>query len=677
MLGARARAAEYNAAKAASARQASREAEEQKLPPKPVPVSLSAFTKNTPLNRNKGTKSWIPLVLEDTPEDDDESSEEDGCALSTPTRKTGNPTTRGNPSLRADEIFSAPPIPQPVRNTMPQMPIPTAPKAMTQSTQRASAIVVPTPRRMQPHSIITQAERDVSNAVRSSPSNLSGTSGFPTHTFFWTFNSQGYPVLGQVPLALCNPPCYSAPIMGPLDLSPSKQEVRMNMLAREYAHPSPSFAAADQPYSNSPGMDGNSMLYQFATPHYPRVLPGWNSYQHVGTLAQNPFHGPTMQQVGSDILISDHGAMSGTLPLSTATSTGHLSHQNSAGTALGRKQFMDHGRESVDQRSQRKSATPVDEPYDRNSKMQSFVAEQQALARTGKTVLHNPDLHRVKTSEAPTPISTESTTTTSEQDSQSGLTEQSLGPRHQSVLRPPPGLEPPSTKNANWEEFETGSRTPLADADLQKEFAVGTDDWYELKPVTKSQRVKMNKAVRLYGTGGNNEASNAMSLNVPGTRQETIRKWLQKDGRNNQAAQNVVDQIVRDHLADRLSNLSSVDGVGNDRAVNAEIEGAVIRAVGTIWASLSKDTESLAGLGGGSVVWKYKPAPEYAIERGRLLPGNGGSTSFFEEETSGFYSAPSRIARDPRFRPPSKEGIKSKSEDDWKRRHEIYGRRRM
>lgn len=69
MLGARARAAEYNAAKAATARQqANRESEESRLPPRPAPISLSAFTRNASYTRNRGAKSFIPLILSEEDE---------------------------------------------------------------------------------------------------------------------------------------------------------------------------------------------------------------------------------------------------------------------------------------------------------------------------------------------------------------------------------------------------------------------------------------------------------------------------------------------------------------------------------------------------------------------------------------------------------------------------------
>lgn len=77
MLGARARAAEYNAAKAATARQqATRESEELRLPPRPAPISLSAFTRHASYNRNKGAKNFVPLILSEEEEKASTSSTE-------------------------------------------------------------------------------------------------------------------------------------------------------------------------------------------------------------------------------------------------------------------------------------------------------------------------------------------------------------------------------------------------------------------------------------------------------------------------------------------------------------------------------------------------------------------------------------------------------------------------
>src|SRR5690242_8524020 len=97
MLGAQTRAAEYNAAKKAQARQASREAEEQKAPPLTAPISLGAFSKPV-TSRNKGTKTYVPLVLDATPEYDREDADFDIDYHKTPTKKPTTSTPSSRPS---------------------------------------------------------------------------------------------------------------------------------------------------------------------------------------------------------------------------------------------------------------------------------------------------------------------------------------------------------------------------------------------------------------------------------------------------------------------------------------------------------------------------------------------------------------------------------------------------
>lgn len=68
MFGAKARAAEYNAAKAAMARQQACEEADETEPPKCVQMSLSAFTRNASSNRNRGPKNFVPLYLSEEEE---------------------------------------------------------------------------------------------------------------------------------------------------------------------------------------------------------------------------------------------------------------------------------------------------------------------------------------------------------------------------------------------------------------------------------------------------------------------------------------------------------------------------------------------------------------------------------------------------------------------------------
>ncbi len=307
MLGARARAAEYHAFKAATARQASREAEEQKLPPKAAPISLSAFTKNPHLNRNKGTKAWIPLVLEDTPEStveyDSENSEEDAGTLSTPTRQTGG-VDPGSASLTKNETPTGPRNLQPVRINLPKLTIPTAPKAMVAANDRPSVIVNPTPKRIQQHSIIRQSQRDAVVSVQSSPSNASGmtgSSGFPYPMYTtWPLYLQSMPVLGQFPIPAFNPPQRIRHIMVPSDISPTKQENKLEFLSREYAASSSAHPGPAQPSSDSSSMGGSSILYPPPYHHYMNMPSLWGQHQYTGEFAQNNLQRPIMQHAGSD-----------------------------------------------------------------------------------------------------------------------------------------------------------------------------------------------------------------------------------------------------------------------------------------------------------------------------------------------------------------------------------------
>jgi len=77
-----------------------------------------------------------------------------------------------------------------------------------------------------------------------------------------------------------------------------------------------------------------------------------------------------------------------------------------------------------------------------------------------------------------------------------------------------------------------------------------------------------------------------------------------------------------------------------------------------------------------NLLFKVKSVPDFAIERGTVVTGMPSTAlSYFEEDQGGFHGAPVRIARDPRFRPQCKDGLKVKPEEEWKHRHEMYGRR--
>lgn len=681
MLGARARAAEYNAAKAASARQASREAEEQKLPPKPVPVSLSAFTRNAQPNRNKGTKAYVPLVLNETPGEEDDEDKEDKIEKEDKDGKgdsndDGTLSTPARQARAADRTIPAPPKsgtplgprnPQPVRDIATPLSVPTAPKAMVSAAEKPTALAVPTPHRGQPHPVLRQPRQAVPPSVQSSPSTVSGMGGFPYPDFMKPY-LPALPPLGYLPVAYPQPPQYLGNMMVPSDISPAKQENKLTMLSHRYGDPSMKFGGTPQQGLLSPGVHTRSQIIN----PYTTATPGRNPQQQFGGLAHNPAQHSIFHNFDSEEFVPINTEERRSLPMPPASLPRRLSYGATDDSFPLPGPIVDSPGKGAPERAQHGPAgTPEDEPYDRNSKMQNFVAAQQALAKTGKTVLHNPDLHRVKGSEPQRLLSTENDTTTPEHESHIPVKEDNTGGGTLSWLKPPPGFENHTPRLPTNEEYKLYNPSPFGDEALRKEFGVGTEDWFELKPMSRIDRLRMNKVMKLCSSSIYVDSPKALFPDGQNQRRDHILGLLE-GGHSHCSKRDVVEQIANDHVANRLANNPGSDeAVGNAR-VDVEMEKAHFCAVGNIRDNLTKSTAMDEPFPN-----KYKPAPEYAIERGGLLVGQPGSSSFFEEDTGGFYNAPSRIARDPRFRPVNKEGNKPQSEDEWKHRSDLYGRRRL
>ena len=107
-----------------------------------------------------------------------------------------------------------------------------------------------------------------------------------------------------------------------------------------------------------------------------------------------------------------------------------------------------------------------------------------------------------------------------------------------------------------------------------------------------------------------------------------------------------------------------------------EIDCAAIRAVGDIVASL---VDPIEAANSNTEFCKYKPAPRVRHRKRSAPDGKWWwqHQPSMMTTTVRFYSAPSRIARDPRFRPATKDAVKVKVEEDWKHRGDLYGRRRI
>lgn len=707
MLGARARAAEYNAYKAASARQASHEAEEQKMPPKAAPVSLGAFTKPAQPTRNKGAKAWKPLVLDDTaPEEEPEKSEDGKFSFSTQALQAGghgsntgihNKKTAISPQgphpLRVDnkangvgalslqstnnndinnsETPLSPRSLQLARTKPPTFGIPPAPITFYAPLEEDDepGLANPTSQHPQPQPILAQAPQAILPSVNSSPNSFSGPSVFPYPPAMW----QHY-VPGPPPVDLHQMPFFysgqaDSGFMVPTDISPTKQENKFASMSGQNTGSSLETTASHQYISSSPATVGNST---YAPPPFYPYGPGpggRNPHPPLGTVAPNTLHRSPIKHGKSNSITYPNAGRGA--PAMCSNNRRRLSYPSPRAPFHRPPPHTRNGPGVTAHGVQQKSpATPNKRSYDRSSKMQNFAAAQQSLGK-GKTVLRNPDLNRATAG---------SETSTPTRDPRRGPTDDTLvpGPHNALILLPRPELE--ATINSSISEpNDTGIYVASSQASLQKEFGVGTDEWHELKPVTKSQRMLMNKAMRLCAIAESPDPPKASLQNKYPDRHEKLQRWVQPGQSDSPGRKKAVNQVAKEHLSSRLSNTSGNDGVESGFAQAATIESASISAVGNILANLTDSVESTGSAAEhGPSLSKYKPAPEYAIERGRFLPGNSGgsSTSFFEDANSGFYTAPSRIARDPRFRPPSKDELKAKSEEDWKARPDRWWTRR-
>ncbi|KIW71482.1 hypothetical protein, variant 1 [Phialophora macrospora] len=661
--GAKARAAEYDAAKNAAARRTS---EEHKLPQKPAPVSLSAFTKNAPLNRNKGAKAWKPLVLEDTPEDisDDESHEDVQDTPSTPTRLRS--TAQSNSASEDSEV---PPMPAKASrlsesDSTPSSIAPTAPTApramLSMSSQTPSALVNPTPKRMQPHSIIKQVQQATTPSAHSSPGNTVG----------------GGPVtVSMAPIVKPIAVQYPGNIMVPDDISPTKQETKLAYLSQQLTGAPASFIAQHGHFTSASGGVVNSGPPPLSAIHCGEEA----SFYPRGAPLRNPTRRPPLQQVNSDSIVDVDGSFSGPGSCYVPNIARHYSYPDAAAAPLEQPRATEQTTR-LDAPQPARAPIPhssEEEPYDRKTKMQSFVAAQQALAKTGKTVLHNPDLHRVRTSETASPVRSGGTATP-EHDIRTGR--QTLSPGSVTILKPPPGFGAQPMARAAPEEGSYKASSPIDQATLRQMFEVDKRDWLELKPVTKAQRTKMNRVMDTFARAQAPDQRREFGPKAHDDKKDNLRRWMQLANKDNKPVTSIhklFEEAARERLSTGAVRVSN-DGTLSNQLSEAEIECAAICAVGEIVANLMDDGGSSGAITDTDGLFaKYKPAPEYAIERGRLLMGSSGSTSFFEDNAGGFYTAPSRIARDPRFRPAGKEAIQVKADEGWKLRADMYGRRRM
>lgn len=680
MLGAHARAAEYNAAKKAQARQASREAEEQKVPPPAAPISLGAFTRPV-TSRNKGTKAYIPLVLEITPEADREPYEDD--LAETPTKRSSKPSTpatRLSGTLHTGDRIST------FRNlSFVGGPPPTAPRSMIreqaevrqQPIAAAPSTYVPrpqsmpvyhdTPPRFQQHIIIPaqysfQFGLPAPHLIPPPEYTWPSQHPFPNHPYPYPpppVQPQPQPRLSAtifdspagrpVPLPRSDPqprrpleirrpsekPSHKMPkepesletpqeqvrryVFGPDDLSPSKQELKQSARRAQFGAGPGGSGTLDRPklaLRGSEDIESNVLNpIRMRDPTHAinssPILKLENRPPAVITTTPRAFrHGH------GESLVPGHSSQQGSFPNPLRQFKGMEDDDEGPVTAV---PWMRSGNIPDNLLS-----TDDESHYDRAAKMQKFVAVQQSLKQQGKTVLHNPERQYSASvaSQGPS-VSIDSTGGPGP-----ALPEEQARNLPQAIHRPtstflpaPPGLlkpEIPFVPSAEQEQEE-------ADRKLRESFGVGSDDWFDLKPPSRSERRKMQAAL---------ERVRKKDAKQQPRQAHTTDRWY-TDGK----AQQLIEEDTRSfpRARERISDVAEDysirlhAAVGQVRPAQGEVDvhAGMVRGAGHMFVNLSENL--IDQKDGRDYFNRTKKVPESAIDRAALA-SDPGTTSLFEDK---------------------------------------------
>jgi hypothetical protein len=690
MLGAQARAAELAAASAAKQRQVSRELEERQMPANPA-VSLSAFTKPQPTTtRNKGNKTWKPLILDDIVESSDDASASDPV-VSTPSN--------------ADRITA---------KEASDKKIPTAPRAMATGRSLSTVVAYPQPPVAQPSPAMP---------VRGGPQGNGRThhGGLPTQVFAQNMYLP-WPTVVGIPLNNVVPFEPFGSMMVPDDMSPTKQEQKFSMLenvplphtihGQELSHlrmAQPGMIQyrmiqyGDPVSHRTPQTFGDDQHYLWDDCSHDSYYPGY----------QTSLQGQAQGLGGFYDDESDGGFTSAQMPQAPAQRSAVT--QARFDTTANQLSSLP-SRQDFSQQPTLEPPSQYQQPYNTERAMKECVNKLKEKAKDGKTVLHNPESHREppqthitnseksilpkpaarKLSSNPQrPVPWEVRSKDSSQrvgewevmpppadqtsDGAWSFTNNSHDRKGSIMIRPAPGLPVPSNFGPP-KLFVEDSRVAEPDASTTPQ--VGSAEWMRLAPITAVERNRVRRCMARAAKSITNETPlSSIAVGQCTENLAEIREWFHSDARGERLLRQQVDLSAQAHATNVIANMRARNGgelpehfkTGQDDGLAATLVlGNVACNLQTYLVGNRKSVEQRKNF------HRVKGVPDWCTERGGLILGGlGGGDSYFDGATGGFYGAPVRVARDPRFRPQMKEGMKMKPEEEWKNRHEMYGRRVM
>lgn len=643
MLGARARAAEYNAAKAASARQqASQEADGLKIP-KPPPTPLSAFARNASASRNKGIKTFKPLVL----------TEEEGSSSSVEQeneQENEQPKSPSSETAEPPRSASLPP-PQTATNVQPEITrtvktphrfhegpyIPFAPRAMLAEdyfySQHSHMHHLQQYMHYQPNYPTISAPPQVLSAPHigwfSSPEQYdnsysypdpglppttpvpeerpqlerkceSAESAAPDTELDKTQSSQTSPSITKQTVALGGPTNY---IFGPDDLEPAKCEVKQQ--AREQAYKAHVEATERSKFEES--------IKNTRSAEPSRKSIAEEDLLHLFKRT------PTIS--------SQDKALSGAPDLLAGRKLSELLEAHTRGHSSYRPATV------------RKSSTPLvpneaDWPY--LGQDSAYYSSNESHSAETKSI---PGVRTDDAGERLKHMLLESLKLKAEADAAAA------------VIRPPPGLPRPKPQKPRLldsrAEQITNLKFPLVDLD--------SEEWLDIRPLTEQKRNQMR---RIYET--------VKTCSISDKYKDT---WEDRGALPRPEFQEHLDESKQeflrrrkqiDDLADEMQRKWEYGDSFRSATMEtkeAKQQAGIVKAVGGIMSALNMQLEDKDGCHYRGTR-PYCTAPDYAIRRNTGLDKQEKSSSLFEPDEGPGRVVPMRLARDPRFRPQLGEAIK-------------------
>ena len=701
-LGAQARAAELAAASAAKARQ--QEHDMENIPPSVATstVPLAAYSRASSSSRNKGTKSWKPLSLEDIP-----SNNEESCSVN----------AKGTPDSRHDQqhgSHKSTTIIQYLNKAHLQsepisVRLPGAPQTASISRVPGTVVAQPVPQRLsfQPYPIV-----DFQNLQYSQMQPMA----VPYYPGFFT------------ELDMAN--VYRQPLCPHTTTDNISPNIRNMMLPSSQVRlpNSRDDTYADQALSFNP--NNSHDIVHLQEKRSPReksdeqtrnVQHGWEVVHHSVTgVPQQDLYGVKRELSNEKLQFRNFDdKLSSTSASNAVVDLKSDNFRVEAGCMEWELPNIRQGLRIIDNEPLQARTMERQAQYDRKERMQNFVAEakHEAMSRRGKTVLHNPDLHKAKDAnkintysaaasqcisnnlQQPNSHFRQNSVESEDTATNDSATDSFVGPQddlligfpesqdsptpvvRKAMIKPPPGLPVPLAAIGRPKKaVETFGEYAKAKAGPHIGFDIGSNEWCCLHSFGTSERSFIRAKMQAAAKEARIDVSKAR-LRSPMSCDdlEDATTWFRRDARGGEEIREHLNNKALDDAKARLANIGIHhngkrpewfrDGLDDGQAANVLLGNAVMN----LWTYVD---DGITSSEQEQNFYKPGKVPEWCTEEGGMLTGIAGTGKSYFDGEKGCHRGPARVARDPRYRVGSIEKGKLRIEQEWKVNQEVYNRKK-